>query len=362
MRKTGSFMGLDALRNLVSDSMAIDMGSASTIIAVRGRGIVVDEPSVVAVNKLTGEVVAIGAEAHQMQGREARDVALVAPLVGGVVADFERTQRMLAHFVQQARSGFSQFSRRAIMSVLSGITHVEQHAMMTAAEAARIGRVYLVEEGLAAAIGAGVSIEDARASAVVDIGAGTTNIAVVARGTIVHAHAERVGSYDIDEAIKDRLRRHHGLIIGTPTAEYLKIEMASAIEPVDPARRETVKGRDVQEGSPNAVEVSSGEICAAARPTVARISRVVQRSLADLQPEVSADIYERGIILTGGGALLNGMADFLHQETELPVRLDQDPRHSIVRGLAQLFDEPPLLRRVTRNEPSLLLGAQEDET
>src|SRR3984893_1282282 len=186
MSKTSSFMGLSALRSLVSDSMAIDMGSASTIIAVRGRGIVVDEPSVIAVNKLSGETVAVGNEARKMQGREARDVIVIAPLVDGVVADFERTRAMLDHFVQEARSGISHFSRRAIMSVLSGVTQVEQRALLSAAEAAHIGRVYRVEEGLAAAVGAGVPVDDETAAAVVDIGGNTTNVAVIVNGSIIN--------------------------------------------------------------------------------------------------------------------------------------------------------------------------------
>src|ERR687886_1806854 len=171
-RKRRSLMSLEGWRDLVSDSMAIDIGSTSVIIAVRGRGVVVDEPAVVAVNKISGEAVAVGREAHDMLGRESRDVSLVYPLVDGVVADFERTQRMLDQFVRRARSGFSHFSRRAIMSVLSGITQVEQRALLAAAEQAHIGRVYMVEEGLAAAIGAGVSVEDKKASAGVDIGGG----------------------------------------------------------------------------------------------------------------------------------------------------------------------------------------------
>jgi rod shape-determining protein MreB and related proteins len=355
MRKTRALMGLDALRDLVSDSMAIDLGSASTIISVRGRGIVVDEPSVVAVSKTTGEIVAIGREAHTMQGREARDVTLVMPMVDGVVADFERSQRMLDHFVRKARSGISHFSRRAVMSVLSGVTHVEQRALMAAAEAAHIGRVYMVEEGLAAAIGAGVSVDEQKASAVVDIGGATTNVAVVALGMIVYAQAERVGSSDIDVAIMDRLRRHHGLIIGAPTAERLKIELASAVAPKDPARMMTVKGRDVQSGSPRAADVTSDEVCVAAQGVVQRIARVVQRGLGELSPEVAADIYDRGLMLTGGGALLEGMAAFLQSETRLSTHMAEDPRHAIVKGLSQLFDDALLLRRVARNEPSTLL-------
>src|SRR5205085_226491 len=224
--------------------------------------VVVDEPAVVAVSKISGEVVAVGGDARDMLGRESRDVTLVAPLVDGVVADFERTRRMLEHFVRQARSGVSHFSRRAVMSVLSGITQVEQRALLAAAEQAHIGRVYMVEEGLAAAIGAGVSVEDKKASAVVDIGGGTTNVAVVARGMIVYA-----------------------------------------------------------------------------------------------QPEVAADIYDRGLILTGGGALLDGMAEFLQRETKLPAHMPDEPRYAIMRGLSQLFDEPLLLRRVARNDQSHLLDA-----
>jgi rod shape-determining protein MreB len=354
-RKRRTLLSLDRWRDMVSDSMAIDIGSTSVIIAVLGRGVVVDEPAVVAINKITGEAVAVGREAHDMLGRESRDVSLVYPLVDGVVADFERTQRMLDQFVRRARSGISHFSRRAVMSVLSGITQVEQRALYAAAESAHIGRVYMVEEGLAAAIGAGVSIEDKNASAVVDIGGGTTNVAVVARGMIVYAQAERVGSIDIDEAIIDRLRRHHGLIIGAPTAETLKKELGSAVEPANPSRSMSVKGRDVQTGTPRAVDVTSEEVCIAADGVVKRLSRVVSRALGELQPEVAADIYDRGLILTGGGALLDGMADFLQRETSLQTRLHEDPRYAIVNGLSQLFDEPLLLRRVARNEQSHLL-------
>jgi rod shape-determining protein MreB len=351
-------MRFNTLRNLVSDSMAIDMGSAGTIIGVRGRGVVVDEPSIVAVKKISGEVVAVGREAQQMQGREARDVMVIAPLVDGVVADFERTRAMLAHFVREARSGISHFSRRAVMSVLSGVTQVEQRALLSAAEEARIGRVYMVEEGLAAALGAGVTVDDGRANAVVDIGGGTTNVAAVAQGTIVHAHAARIGSSDIDAAIMDRLRRYRGLAIGPVTAENLKIELGSANEPADREKRRTVKGRDVQTGRPNAIEVSSGEIYDVAQPVIHKIVEEVRSTLAELPPEVAADIYERGIILTGGGSLLEGMSEFLQKETQLVVRVADEPRFAIVRGLTQMFDDPLLLRRVTRNEANPLAGIE----
>ena len=358
MRKTRALMGIDALAKLVSDTMAIDMGSAGTIIAVRGRGVVVDEPSVIAVNKMTGEVVATGREARQMQGREARDVSVIAPLIDGVVADFERTQEMLDRFVRKARSGISHFSRRAVMSVLAGVTQVEQRALLSAAEHAHIGRVYMVEEGLAAAIGAGVSVTDERASAVVDIGGGTTNVAVVANGTIVHAHAARIGSADIDGAIMDRLRRYRGLSIGVPTAERLKMELGSAVEPTGSTPSITVKGRDVQTGSPWAIEVTADEVYGVTHEVMRKIAMAVHETLADLQPEVAADIHDRGIILTGGGSLLKGLDEYLRTETNLDVRVAEAPRFATVRGLSQLFDEPLLLRRVTRNEPTPLIDLE----
>ncbi|MGI8655535.1 MAG: rod shape-determining protein [Pyrinomonadaceae bacterium] len=358
MRKTRSFMRFNALRNIVSDSMAIDMGSASTIIDVRGRGVVVDEPSIVVVNKLSGEVLAVGREAQQMLGREGRDVAVIAPMVDGVVADFERTQAMLDRFVREARSGISHFSRRAVMSVLSGVTQVEQRALLSAAEYAHIGRVYMVEEGLAAALGAGVSIDDNHASAVVDIGGSTTNVAIVAGGTIVHARAERIGSSDIDTAIMDLLRRHRGLSVGAATAERLKIELGSAIEPDDAGRKVSVRGSDVQTGSPGAINVTAADIYGVAQTVIRKIADEVRETLAELQPEVAADIYDRGLILTGGGALLENLQTYLERETKLQVRIADEPRFSIVRGLMQLFDEPLLLRRVARNEQHPLIDAQ----
>jgi rod shape-determining protein MreB len=356
--KTGSLIGLNALRNLVSDSMAIDMGSANTIIAVRGRGVVVDEPSVVAINKITGEVIAFGNEANKMLGREARDVAVIAPLVDGVVADFERTRAMLDHFVRLARSGISHFSRRAIMSVLSVVTQVEQRALLSAAEEARISRVYMIEEGQAAAIGAGVPLNDEHASAVVDIGGGTTNVATIVSGSIIASRAERIGSSDIDAAIMDRLRRHHGLTIGIPTAERVKLELSTAIEPRDPAMNMNVRGRDVQTGSPGAVDITAGEVYAITVPIIRRIGDSVRGMLTELAPEVAGDIYDRGLILTGGGASLDGLPQYLQKQLGLVVRVADEPRFAIVRGLSQLFEEPLLLRRMARTEAHPLLDTE----
>jgi rod shape-determining protein MreB len=354
MSKTAAFMGMGALRNLVSDSIAIDMGSAATIIYVRGSGVVIDQPSLVAVNNISGEVVAVGLEARAMYGREARDITVVAPLLNGVVADFERTREMLAYFVREARSGSSFFSRRALMSVYPGVTHVERRALLTAAEHARIGRVMMMDEGLAAAFGAGVKMDDVRATAVVDIGSGTTNVAVVGNGAIIHSRSERTGSADINTAIINHIRRHRGLAIGPPSAERLKIELASATLPDDLAREIKVRGRDVVTGSPGAINITAGEIYPVAQYVVAKIVDSVSTTLAELSPEVAGDIYDRGIILTGGGALFEGIGDYMQQETKLAVKIADEPRYAIVRGLARMFDDPLLLRRVVRTEAPLL--------
>jgi rod shape-determining protein MreB len=334
------------------------MGSAATIIYVRGRGVVVDEPSLVALNTVTGKVMAIGLEAQQMYGREARDVTVVAPLLNGVVADFERTKEMLAHFVRKARSGVSFFSRRALMSVYPGVTQVERRALLGAAEHARIGRFFMMDEGLAAAFGAGVRIDDPHASAVVDMGGGTTNVAVVANGAIIHARSERIGSSNINAAIIDHVRRHRGLAIGVRSAERLKLELASAIVPTDLARAMTINGRDVLTGSPGAIEITAGEVYPVAQFVVSKIVEGVCTTLAELPPEVAGDLYERGMILTGGGALFGGMDDYLRDQTKLPVQIAAEPRYAIVRGLEQMFDEPLWLRRVIRSEPHPLLDAE----
>jgi rod shape-determining protein MreB len=361
MRKTSAFLGMQALQNLVSDSMAIDMGSASTIISVRGRGVVVDEPSLVAVDTLTGEVIAIGREAQQKYGREARGIAVVAPLLTGVVADFERTKEMLAHFVRQARAGLSHFSRRALMSVFSDVTPVERRALLSAAQHAHVGRVGMIEEGLAAAFGAGVSADDSRASAVVDIGGGTTNVAIVASGKIVRARADRIGSSNIDAAIINHVRRHRGLLIGAKTAERLKLELASATLPVELAQQIPINGSDVLTRMPRSIEITAGEIYPVAQEVVRKIVEGVSTTLGELPPEVAGDIYDRGIVLTGGGALFGGLDDYLRDETKLPVRVADEPRYAIVRGLEQMFEAPLLLRRLLRQDPELSL-ALESET
>ncbi len=349
---------ISSLKKLVTESMAIDLGTASTIIAVKDRGVVLDEPSLVAVNELTEEIVAFGSEASDMIGREGRDVMVIAPLTGGVVGDFERTKQMLAHFVKKARSGGSNLSLQAVMSMVSDVTHVEQRALMNAAEDSHIGKVFMMEEGLAAAFGAGVLPSDKRASAIIDIGAGTTNIAIVAKGAVVSSMSERHGSNEINEVIATHLRRHRGLQVGAETTELLKTTFVSAYLPGDLSKATEVRGRDVQTGSPAAVEVTIGELYPVVEGIVRRIAQTVKDTLTELRPEVAADIYDRGVILTGGGALLDGIDRYLRGFINLPVAIADEPRYATVNGLLKMFDDPELLERVTRNELGVLQNAE----
>src|SRR6476660_9500117 len=341
---------ISSLKKLVTDSMAIDLGTAGTIIAVKGRGVVLDEPSLVAINETTEEIVAFGQEAADMTGREGRDVVVKAPLIGGVVADFERTKKMLAHFVKKAKTGGSNISLQSVMSMVSDVTHVEQRALLNAAEEAHIGKVYMMEEGLAAAFGAGVLPKDKRASAIVDIGAGTTNIAIVAKGAVVHSTSERFGSNEINSVLATHLRRHRGLQVGEETTELLKTTFASAYLPDDIGKTTEVRGRDVTTGSPAAVEITTGEVYPIVESIVRRIAQTVKETLTELRPEVAADIYDRGVILTGGGALLDGIDQYMRAYINLAVAVSEEPRYATVNGLVKMFDDPKLLERVTRND------------
>lgn len=338
--------------------MAIDLGTASTIIAVKGRGVVLDEPSLVAINETSEDIVAFGQEASDMTGREGRDIIVKAPMIGGVVGDFERTKKMLAHFVKKAKTGGSNISIQAVMSMVSDVTHVEQRALHNAAEDAGIGKVYMMEEGLAAAFGAGVLANDKRASAVVDIGAGTTNVAIIAKGSVVHAASDRFGSNEINTVLATHLRRHRGLQVGEETTEFLKTKFASTYLPDDISKSIEVRGRDVQTGSPAAVEITAGEVYPVVEAVVRRIAQLVKDTLTELRPEVAADIYDRGVVLTGGGALLEGLDKYMRNFINLAVTVADEPRYATVNGLVRMFDNPKLLERVSRNELSVLQNAE----
>jgi rod shape-determining protein MreB len=265
---------------------------------------------------------------------------------------------MLAHFVKKARSGGSNIAIQAVMSMVSDVTHVEQRALLNASEDAGIGQVFMMEEGLAAAFGAGVLPTDKRASAIVDIGAGTTNIAVIAKGSVVHSTSERFGSNEINEVIATHLRRHRGLQVGDETTELLKSTFASAFLPDDIAKTVEVRGRDVQTGSPGAVQLTTGEIYPIIEGIVRRIAQTVKDTLTELRPEVAADIYDRGVILTGGGALLDGVDQYMRSFINLAVTVADEPRYATVNGLVRMFDDPKLLERVSRNELGILQNAE----
>ncbi|HUF03275.1 MAG TPA: rod shape-determining protein [Aridibacter sp.] len=347
-------MALSSLKKLVTDYLAIDMGTANTIIARKGRDVVVDEPSLVALSETRDEIVAVGDEAAEMRGREGRDIVVVAPLSAGVVADYEKAKHMLAYFVKKAKSGGSQVTREAVLSVLSDITHVEQRAMLNATEESGIGKVYMLEEGLAAAFGVGVDPDDKRASAIVDIGAASMNIAVVTKGAISHSRSERIGSDQINEAITLHIKRNLGLQIGTETAEEIKRKFVSAVVPEDLEEEMLVRGRDLQTGSPHAVTITAGEVYPIAEKIVRRIAEVIKDTLTELRPEVAADIYDRGVVLTGGGALLRDIDKYIREFIDLSVIIPDEPRYATVRGLLKMFDAPDLLERVSRNEPGIL--------
>src|SRR5258706_2568602 len=338
--------------------MAIDIGTANTLIAVKGRGVVLDEPSLVAINEMSEEIVAFGQEAYEMIGREGRDLTVRAPLIGGVVADCERTKEMLAHLVKKAKTGGSNISLQAVMSMVSDVTHVEQRALFNAAEDAHIGKVFMMEEGLAAAFGAGVQPTDKRATAIVDIGAGTTNIAIVAKGATVHSTSERYGSNHINEALATHLRRHRGLQVGEETTEMLKTTFASTFLPDDIGKSIEIRGRDVETGSPAAVEVTTGEIYPIVESIVRRIALRVKDTLTELRPEVAADIYDRGVILTGGGAMLDGLDQYMRSLINLSVTIADEPRYATVNGLLKMFYDQKLLERVSRNELGVLQNAE----
>ena len=349
---------ISSLKKLVTDSMAIDLGTANTIIAVKGRGIVLDEPSLVAVNEITEEIVAFSQKAADMSGREGRDITVKAPLIGGVVGDFERTKKMLAHFVRKAKTGGSNIAIQGVMSMVSDVTHVEQRALFHAADEAGIGKVFMMEEGLAAAFGAGVLPNDKRASAIIDIGAGTTNIAIVAKGSVVHSTSERFGSNEINAVLATHLRRHRGLQVGEETTELLKTTFATAYLPDDIGKTTEVRGRDVQTGSPAAVEITTGEVYPIVESIVRRIAEKAKDTLTELRPEVAADIYDRGVILTGGGALLDGIEQYMRSFINLAVGVAEEPRYATVNGLVKMFDDPKLLEKVTRNELGVLQNAE----
>lgn len=325
--------------------LAIDLGTANTIVYAAGRGIVVDEPSIVAINNKNEKTEAVGHAARAMLGRTPTSITTIRPMRDGVIADFEAAERMLTSFIRKAQGPYSWRRTRVVIGIPSGITQVERRAVVDSAYRAKVSEVHLVEEGIAAAIGSGLPVTEAQGSMVVDIGGGTTDIAVVALGGMVYDRSVRVAGHHMDEAIIQYMRRKHGLLIGERTAEQVKIEIGSAAECVEKLDME-VRGRCLREGRPRVVRVRDAEIREALAEPLKVIVGSVREALDGIPPEISADISDNGIVVTGGGALLRGLDERLRAETGVPVSIADDPLTSVVRGVGQMLNDVSLLRRV----------------
>jgi rod shape-determining protein MreB and related proteins len=322
-----------------ANDIAVDLGTANTLVYVKGEGIVLNEPSVVAMEKTTGRIKGIGLEAKRMLGRTPEGVTAVRPLKDGVIADVDVTEVMLRYFLETVTSKrFLKLKPVVIVGVPSGITELERRAVRSSAQAAGAKEVYMVAEPMAAAIGVGLPVETPTGNMVIDIGGGTTEIAVIALSGIVSDTSIRTGGDEIDMAIMQSMRKNYNLLIGEGTAEQVKIQIGSAY-PVGEEREMEVKGRDLVSGIPTTVRVTSAEIREAAQEPVQQIVDAVRRALEITPPELAADIVDRGIVMTGGGALLRGLDVLLSSETNLPIHVDEDPLTCVVRGTGKILDD-----------------------
>jgi rod shape-determining protein MreB and related proteins len=335
----------DSFMNIFGRDMAVDLGTANTLVYVRGRGIVLNEPSVVAMDKTTGAVLAVGLEAKRMIGRTPGNIVAIRPLKDGVIADFDVTERMLRYFIQRVHKRRFLARPRVIVGVPSGITGVEQRAVEEATEQAGARSAHLIEEPMAAAIGSDLPIHEPSGNMVVDIGGGTTEVAVISLGGIVAAESIRVGGDELDEAIIAYMKREHNLMLGERTSEELKIEIGSAY-PLNQEEQAEVRGRDLVTGLPKVLVISSQEIRAAIEEPVAAIIEAVKGTLDKTPPELSSDIMDRGIVLTGGGALLRGLDERLRQETGMPVHIAEQPLNCVAVGAGRCLDEFDSLKKV----------------
>ncbi len=336
--------------SLFGRDMAVDLGTANTLVYERGRGIVLNEPSVVAVNTTTGSILAVGSEAKKMIGRTPASIVAIRPLKDGVIADFETTERMLRYFIQKAYRRSRLVRPRVVVCVPSGITGVERRAVEEAATQAGARRVYIIEEPMAAAIGAGLPVHEPTGNMVVDIGGGTTEVAVISLGGIVTAQSIRVGGDELDASIIAYVKKEYGLMLGERTAEEIKMAIGSAF-PVPDEPHAEIRGRDLVSGLPKTIVVSAEEIRRATEEPVNTIVDAVKTTLDKCPPELSGDIMDRGIVVTGGGALLAGMDERLRHETGMPIHITDDPLHSVALGAGKCVEEFDALQRVLIAEP-----------
>ncbi len=338
--------------DMMSNDIGIDLGTANTLVFVRGQGIVLNEPSVVAVEHLTGKVVAIGSAAKEMLGRTPGEITAIRPLRDGVIADFEITEKLLSDFIRRVVRHKYLMKPRIVISVPSGITEVEKRAVRDSAENAGAREVYLLQEPMAAAIGVGLPVSQPSGTMVIDIGGGTSEIAVIALNGIVSDTSIRVGGDEMNDSIIMYLRKNYNLLIGELTAEDIKIKIGSAF-PLEQELSQEVRGRDLVAGVPKSITLSSVQIREALTEPIESIVEAVRHALEQTPPELASDILERGIVLTGGGALLRGMDKRLREETNLPVYTADDPLTCVVRGTGKVLED-------MNNHDKVLIKARRD--
>ncbi|URN05811.1 rod shape-determining protein [Actinomadura madurae] len=332
-----SFLGRD---------MAVDLGTANTLVYVRGRGIVLNEPSVVAINRNTGRIVAVGIEAKRMIGRTPGNIVAVRPLKDGVIADFDVTERMLRYFIQKVHKRRHFAKPRIVVAVPSGITGVEQRAVKEVGYQAGARRVYIIEEPMAAAIGAGLPVYEPTGNMVVDIGGGTTEVAIISLGGIVTSQSVRVGGDELDQAVISFSKKEYSLMLGERTAEEIKMAIGSAYPGGDEEPHAEIRGRDLVSGLPKTVVISAEEVRRAIEEPVNAVVDAVKTTLDKCPPELSGDIMDRGIALTGGGALLKNLDERLREETGMPIHLVDNPLDSVVLGTGKCVEDFESLRQV----------------
>jgi rod shape-determining protein MreB len=329
-----------------SNDLAIDLGTANTLVYARNKGIVVREPSVVVVNKLTNRIEAVGGEAKQMLGRTPGNIESIRPMKDGVIADFEVTERMLEYFIKKAHGRKMYVHPRIVIGVPSEITQVEKRAVRDSATRAGASEVFLVEQAMMAAIGAGLPITEPSGNMIVDIGGGTTDVAVISLAGTVYSRSVRIAGNEMDDAIIQYLKRKYNLLIGERSAEQVKIDLGSAF-PLKEEIKLEIKGRDLIEGVPRTLTITDEEIREALAEPVTTIVEAVRMALERTPPELSADIMDKGIVLSGGGSMLRGLDQRLRNETGLPVVLAEDPLSSVVLGTGRVLEDIDLLRKVS---------------
>jgi rod shape-determining protein MreB and related proteins len=331
--------------NYFSADLAIDLGTANTLVYIKGRGIVLREPSMVMIDDKTGKIQAVGAEAKAMLGKTPANMRIIRPMKDGVIADFDTTEKMLQYFIKRTRSGNQFLKPRIVIGIPSEITQVERRAVRDAALRARANEVFLIEQAMAAAIGADLPITEPGGNMVVDIGGGTTDVAVISLSGIVVAKSIRIASNEMDEAIVQYIKKKYNMLIGERTAEQIKIKIGSAY-PLDEPLEMEIKGRDLAQGIPKTLNINDSEVREALEGVVQALIEVVKNTLERTPPELSADIVDRGIVLCGGGALLKNLDKRFREETSLPIFVADDPLSSVVLGAGKVLENLPLLEKI----------------